>query len=180
MIYLKWVLLMLPSFAMAIVGRLLAPILPFFVQDDGYLPSWLWWFQTPDNPCDGDKGHWKRWPKDTPFWRYCRRVAWFLRNVAYGFDETICGVESRTTDHLEIDGDTRVGDKTGVSGVCKYRLYRDGNLIAFHYYEVRHYQYWHFKACVRISHGWKLWNPKCLKKQYTAYWNPIKGLEWVK
>ena len=58
MIYLKWALLIAPSLFMAVVGRLLAPVLPFFVQEDGYLPSWLSWFQTPDNPADGDEaGH---------------------------------------------------------------------------------------------------------------------------
>ena len=62
MLYLKWLCLIPVSLVMAIVGRVLAPVLPFFVQADGYLPRWLWWFQTPDNPCDGDKGHWERWP----------------------------------------------------------------------------------------------------------------------
>ena len=62
MLYVKWICLLPLSFVMAVVGRLLAPILPFFAKSDGYLPSWLSWFQTPDNPLDGDKGHWERWP----------------------------------------------------------------------------------------------------------------------
>ena len=37
MVYLKWVLLMAPSFFMAIVGRLLAPFLPPFADEAGYL-----------------------------------------------------------------------------------------------------------------------------------------------
>lgn len=91
MLYLKWVCLIPVSLVMAIVGRVLAPVLPFFVRADGYLPRWLWWFQTPDNPCDGDKGHWERWPDTSAWGTYKRRVAWFLRNVAYGFDIGVLG-----------------------------------------------------------------------------------------
>ena len=42
MVYLKWLALMPASFIMAIVGRLLAPILPFFVDKETHrLPNWL-------------------------------------------------------------------------------------------------------------------------------------------
>ena len=98
MIYAKWAALMVPSFFMAVVGRLLAPVLPFFVRDDGYLPDWLSWFQTPDNPCDGDAGHWERHPGTDAWSTYKRRTAWFWRNVCYGFDIDVLGVEVRSTD----------------------------------------------------------------------------------
>ena len=111
MVYLKWGLLMAPSFFMAVVGRLLAPFLPFFVDETGYLPKWLWWFQTPDNPIDGDRGHWKRWPGTTSLRTYIRRVAWLLRNVCYGFDESVCGVHMLPTDVLTEIGETNASDK---------------------------------------------------------------------
>ena len=42
MVYLKWLALMPASFFMAIIGRLLAPILPFFVDKETHrLPRWL-------------------------------------------------------------------------------------------------------------------------------------------
>ena len=49
MVYLKWLALMPASFIMAIVGRLLAPFLPFFATEDNRLPDWLSWFATDDN-----------------------------------------------------------------------------------------------------------------------------------
>ena len=52
--YVRWMLCIPASLCMAVIGRILSPILPFFVEDDGYLPDWLSWFQTPDNPADGD------------------------------------------------------------------------------------------------------------------------------
>ena len=58
MAFIKWILLIPLSFAMMLVGWSLAPILPLFADETGYLPRWLWWFQTPDNPIDGDRGHW--------------------------------------------------------------------------------------------------------------------------
>lgn len=177
MSYLKWAALIVPSIVMAIVGRIFAPILPFFVQDDGYLPRWLWWFQTPDNPCDGDSGHWKRWPSTTALGTYCRRVAWFLRNVCYGFDIDMLGVEVLTTDLLLVEGNENAGDQTGISGTCKRWLYRDDKLIAWQVYVVKHYRALGFHACVRVNLGWKLWGAKEGVKQFTAYFHPAKGFE---
>lgn len=85
MLYLKWAAFLLPSFLMEIVGKVGAPILAFFVCSDGWLPHWLWWFQTPDNSCDGDEGHRARWSRDGWFWTWARRTAWLFRNTAYGF-----------------------------------------------------------------------------------------------
>ncbi len=51
-------LLYLPfSFAVTLTAYVLAPILPLFAND-GWLPIWLSWFQTPDASINGDSG-WK-------------------------------------------------------------------------------------------------------------------------
>ena len=105
MVYLKWLALMPASFIMAIVGRLLAPILPFFVDNETHrLPKWLSWFATDDNDADGDAGHWERWPGTDPWSTYKRRVAWLLRNVCYGFDIDVLGVRVYPTDDWEVRG----------------------------------------------------------------------------
>lgn len=154
MVYIKWAALIVPSFFMAVVGRLLAPILPFFVQEDGYLPDWLSWFQTPDNPCDGDAGHWERHP-GTDWWStYKRRVAWFWRNVAYGFDISVLGVEVRSTDDLIFDGDRDVGAKPPRSGWQWKKIVRDGEVVAFQLYGVHQYRAWP-QRCLRVNLGWK-------------------------
>lgn len=67
MVYVKWFLFLVPSLLMDVFGRLLAPVLPFFADESGYLPRCLWWFQTPDNPLDGDRGHWNVGQKLTTF-----------------------------------------------------------------------------------------------------------------
>lgn len=176
-VYVKWVLLSPLTAVMYVVGILLAPVLPLFASEDGWLPEWLSWFQTPDNPIDGDRGHLKRW-EGWPI--YIRRVAWLLRNCAYGFDETICGIASLPTDRLIEVGETKASDVRGISGTCHRWLFRGDKLIAFHYYRVWHYQVWRFKACMRISMGWKLWNPDCMAKQYTIYLHPFKKARWEK
>ena len=177
MIYLKWLILIPISFSMVIVNFFLSPILPLFMQKNGYLPKWLSWFQTPDNPLDGDRGHKKRWPKNGIFWSYIRRVAWLLRNPCYGFDETICGVLAKPTDLLTEEGVTNASDVRGISGSCIRHLYRDGKHIAFHWYYVKHYKMFGYKACIRISLGWKLWNPECFQKQFTCYFHPTKKFQ---
>ena len=178
MLYLKWLCLIPVSLVMAIVGRVLAPVLPFFVQADGYLPRWLWWFQTPDNPCDGDKGHWERWP-DTSVWgTYKRRVAWFLRNVCYGFDIDVLGQVTRPGDRFEMLGQEEVSDQPrGKPGCWFKRVYRGDDLVAWHFYLIHQWSFWPDK-CLRLSWGWKLFSYDPSKEeshQLTNYLNPFKS-----
>lgn len=177
MLYVKWVCLLPLSFVMAVVGRVLAPVLPFFVRADGYLPRWLWWFQTPDNPCDGDKGHWERWPDTSAWGTYKRRVAWFLRNVAYGFDIGVLGQKTIPGDCLDMQGQDGVSDQPrGKSGFWVKRVYRGEKLACWHLYVIRQWSLLPSK-CLRISMGWKLFSFDGLKEethQLTCYCNPLK------
>lgn len=176
MAYCKWALLVPISLIMAVIGRVVAPLLPFFVRKDGYLPPLLWWFQTPDNDCDGDEGHRARWPGTSWWATYKRRLAWFLRNVCYGFDIYVLGCEWRPTDRLEVRGNEQASDLNGVSGLCRRWLYRDDQLTAWQIYYIRHYRVGRYAACVRINMGWKLWGEREECKQLTWYFHPIKNL----
>lgn len=183
MIYLKWVLLLLPSLVMAIVGRLLAPILPIFANDEGRLPKWLDWFNTPHTNLDGDSRHWKRWPGHDCWSTYKRRTAWLFRNVAYGFDRQVLGFHYDETYTRKIVGNPEVGDLSGVSGLCRWFAYdHDGKLSAFQIYYIKHYQIFNLKKCVRFGIGWKIWGnfpdfrdaPE-FNSQYWAYLNLFKS-----
>lgn len=180
MAYVKWAALILPSFFMAILGRVLAPILPFFVQEDGYLPRWLWWFQTPDNPCDGDSGHWERHPRTDAWSTYKRRVAWFWRNVAYGFDISVLGVEVKSADTLLAKGPADVGAKPPRPGWQFKRVQRDGKTIAWQLYGVHQYSFWP-QRCLRVNLGWKLFDftDACSDQvvQWTGMINPFFGTD---
>ena len=176
--YLRWFLCIPASLCMAVVGRLLAPVLPFFVQDDGYLPRWLWWFQTPDNPCDGDDGHWDRHPGTDVWSTYKRRTAWFWRNVGYGFDIDVLGARCKAGDELVMTGEAHVGAKPCRPGVQVYKLYRDGKLKYWQVYFVFAYE-WLPSRCCRGSLGWKLWDfeGKDVSCQWTGMVNPLFGTE---
>lgn len=180
MAYLKWFALLIPSYAMAIIGRFFAPILPIFASDDGWLPSWLWWFQTLFDSLDGDENHQERWPGTDALSTYKRRVAWLLRNVAYGFDMRVCGVSvDPDKDVIEIVGNPDISDKNGLSGVCRWYAYggTGGKLIAWQWYFIWHYEIFGLKKCVRIGAGWKLWSESKLREepaQYFSYFHPFK------
>lgn len=175
MIYLKWALYAPVSIFVAILFRLLAPIVALFCNEDGWLPDWLSWFATPDNSCDGDEGHKERWPKDGLFWTYARRVAWLLRNVGYGFDIQVLGIEIKETDEITINGNPSIGEQSGISGTCYREAFRDGEKIAFQWYYVKHYKLLgKWNKCVRIGFGWKLWNEKPFIAQFWLYCNPVK------
>ena len=181
MAYLKWFLLLFIGIPFELFAKLLSPILAFFVNEEGWLPQWLWWFQTPDNTCDGDAGHLKRWPRNGTFWTWMRRCAWLFRNSAYGFNFYVLGVHYEDGDEWWFEGDPTVGDKSGISGLCKWYLKRGGKLIGWQIYYVYHYQIFGVWKCVRIGAGWKLWgntladiasDPYC---PHWAYLNPFKG-----
>lgn len=179
----KWAALLLPSLFMAVFARIIAPILPFFANDEGYLPNWLWWFQTPFDTLDGDRGSWERHPGTGKWDTYKRRVFWLWRNAGYGFDMRVCGIKvNPDTDKIIYEGDPDIGDNTGISGRCDWFAYKDGdmdNLIAFQWYYVKHYSLFNgkFKKCIRVGWGWKIWSEEKLHDepaQYWAYANPIK------
>lgn len=176
--FIRWAALAPASLLMAIVGRLLCPILPFFVGEDGYLPSWLAWFQTPDNSADGDEGHWERHPGTDAWSTYKRRVAWFWRNVGYGFDISVLGAQCRITDSLEHYGDELTDNDPLHSGWEIYLLKREGKVIYWQLYFVYAYP-WTKKRCIRGNLGWKLWDfpEKYLICQWTGMVNPMFGAE---
>lgn len=178
MAYAKWVLLLIPSYLMAIIGRILAPVLPFFASDSGWLPKWLDWFQTPFDSLDGDENHQERWPGTDAWSTYKRRVAWLLRNVAYGFDMRVCGVSvDPDKDIIDVIGNPDISDKNGVSGACCWFAYRDDKLIAWQFYYIYHYEIFSLKKCIRIGAGWKLWSESKLREepaQYFSYFHPFK------
>lgn len=173
MCYVKWLLFCIPDILSQIIGKLLSPVLPFFVtteknengeiewKTDGsgniaHLPKWLNWFETDDHDCDGDRGSWERHP-GTSWWNiYVRRTAWFFRNTAYGFCINVLGIPVYPSDELVMVGNNDASDTNDISGTVFKRVYRDGKMICFHWYHIKHYSFWKYRACVRIGLGWKL------------------------
>ena len=177
--FIRWGLCVVPSLFMAVFGRLVAPILPFFVEKDTLrLPAWLDWFNTPHSTADGDRGHQERWPGNSPWQTYVRRVAWYLRNVCYGFDRTVVGVQVRAGDWRFINGNPDVGDLSGVSGWVFYRLFDYiGDLRAWQFYAVYHYPIFCTWKCIRVGFGWKLWGSLLQGDhcQFFLYFHPFKS-----
>lgn len=177
MAYFKWFLFLLIGVPFELFAKLMSPVLACFVQDDGWLPKWLWMFQTPDNTCDGDRGHKERWPRDGFFWTWMRRCAWLFRNSAYGFNYYVLGAHYQPGDLAWHEGNPEIGDKSGVSGLCRWYMERNGKLICWQVYYVYHYQIFGHWKCIRIGAGWKMWgdvasDPYC---PHWAYFNPFKG-----
>lgn len=183
--YLKWLLYCIPDIAMQVIGKLLSPVLPFFVRTkrnkegkidwvtDGsamqaHLPKWLLWFETDDHDCDGDRGSWERHPGFDWWSVYKRRTAWFFRNTAYGFCINVIGIKVTPQDKLVVTGNTEASDTNGISGSCFRKVYKkDGEWFepseyspypcAFQWYYIKWYHIGKIKACIRIGLGWKLW-----------------------
>jgi hypothetical protein len=146
--------------AVWVLAMLLAPFLPAFATSDNHLPWWLSWFDTPDNPLDGDEGYIE---EHAPFkgvqtgWKkYVNRVCWLWRNPAYGFSYSVTGVRVDSVpilvsgnSHVSNDPDLDQQRATGLSGhaYIRYKHY-------FEYYWV--YQYGKSSNCFRLRLGWKL------------------------
>ena len=76
------------SILLSIVAFLLCGVIALFVQPNGYLPTWLAWFQTPDNPATGDPN----WNKGVISW--LNTSEWIARNPAQGFDSAYHAIVS--------------------------------------------------------------------------------------
>ena len=100
---LRYVLSVLASLLADFLNLFLAPIVVLFASKEGWLPNWLWWFQTPDNSLDGDNG-WKAQTKPG----YLTRVRWLWRNSMYGFAIGVLGVQVQPGDRIEVQGDPKV------------------------------------------------------------------------
>ena len=100
------------------------------------------------------------------------------RNAAYGFDMRVCGIKVYPdSDQITYEGNPDIGDKKGKSGKCKWFAYRKGELIAWQWYYIKHYELLGIHKCIRIGFGWKIWSEEKLydePAQYWIYFNPVK------
>jgi hypothetical protein len=179
MMYVRWLLLLVLDILATVLSYPLAPIVVLFASDNGWLPRWLWWFQTPDNSLNGDDG-WRnkhllwRYKLPVPLGRYVGRVGWLWRNSAYGFAIDVIGAKTLGTDVLEVRGDLSVHDT--LTGSTFRVLHRNGKPRYFQYYLTKK---WSSNRYVRVNIGWKLWqfrageNVNC---QFVCVTNPIKSV----
>lgn len=134
------------------IGWLLAPVLPLFASDDGWLPRWLWWFQTPDNTIDGD--HAFNTPSKHPYItkmpRHWRRVFWLIRNPAYGFSWTVLATSPLPGNPYRFAGDLMAKDRAGQFGWCFSWI--EGT----HYFHLKVYQKTLLGKCLKFRIGWNL------------------------
>jgi hypothetical protein len=158
-ITIKWVLFLILNQITNFLSLFLTPVVVLFASEDGWLPNWLWWFQTPDNPLDGDAG-WKTGyrpitTEDTKLKRYYNRVRWLYRNKLYGFSEAVLSIKYTNTQTLITTGNHVSNGPLGESGTYIAKLYEGDKLIGFKYYYIRQYKHWPTK-CIRILIGWKI------------------------
>ena len=177
--YLRYAALVVVSILGDLLNYILAPIAVLFASEDGWLPSWLWWFQTPDNPLDGDGG-WQREHRpfvfeDNKFQRWWNRTRWLYRNSMYGFAIDVLGAKTQPGDYLQIIGSTAVSNRPLHEGLVVRKLIRGGKPIYFQWYYVNA---WSATRCIRINLGWKLWGFKdgeAINCQLTHSPNPFMG-----
>jgi hypothetical protein len=114
--------LLLPlSLAATLSAWILAPILPLFASRAGWLPYWLAWFQTPDNPIYGDAGHLERWGYAMS---YAQAVVWLARNPAYGFEWSVLAIAPRGP--LQVAGDPWIRNRDNArAGIAGFNFRRD-------------------------------------------------------
>lgn len=141
-----WLILLPIDWLATLTGYILAPILPAFASPDGWLPWWLKWFQTPDNPLDGDAGF-KADHAMTP--TYLRRVLWLYRNPAYGFAWTVEAAKIPVGTLCQAWGTLKVSNTSPYTPGARF---------------VKQGRYWGLYVvypsfpgkCLRLRMGWKL------------------------
>lgn len=134
------------------LAMLAAPIIALFVRPNGYLPRWLWWFQTPDSKMDGCNGDANFCATHTPsWWTY---VLWQWRNPACGFSDWLgCRFDNPRLRWFGNPHASRV--PVYVQGLYLIWLTDDQGCHAFEFSAA-----WPsvFGRCWNIRIGWKLGN----------------------
>ncbi|PRE30149.1 hypothetical protein C6Q35_28310 [Burkholderia multivorans] len=156
--YGRWILFAFANLVMLALGYVLAPILPLFAIGRETLPVWLSWFQTPDNPLDGDSGwktvHWQwRFRLPRPIARYVGRVGWLWRNPSYGFDVNVLGFAAAAGTELIRRGTSPLSGDLVTGWYFATAVTPDGRR-AWQLYAVK---VWGRRAS-RVNLGWKLWS----------------------
>lgn len=169
-----------------------APVVALFATKNAngeyWLPKYLWYFQTPDNPLNGDRGfkNEHRWflnDKDVDsnkFKVYANHVLWLYRNCMYGFAISVLGCTIKEGSIYSVSGFRydvvnpnsadleAVGNRPLVEGLVKRRLAVPLGNTYFQWYYVRGWLSilgtacppFLSERCIRINLGWKLWNFK--------------------
>lgn len=157
MMVLRWFLFVLADLAFLVLAYALAPFLPVFAIGRPMLPRCLAWFQTPDNPLDGDAPYQLL---HAPFkgvqvgWRrYINRVFWLWRNPAYGFDLAVLGFDAGGKVTITKRGPSALGGALVTGWFFATAVNLDGS-SAWQFYAVK---VWGAHAS-RVNFGWKLWS----------------------
>lgn len=148
-------LLYLPvNLAVTVIAWLLTPALPLFASEAGWLPQWLWWFQTPDNSIDGDNAFNtpSKHPIITRLPRYIRRALWLIRNPSYGFNWTVLATRPLPANPYRYFGDINAKDKVGLYGWCF------SYVTGTRYFHLKVYKPTIFGKCLKFRIGWNLSN----------------------
>jgi len=175
MMYAKYALLLVVNLAIGLVNIVFAPLIVLAANDEGWLPQWLWWFQTPDNSLDADYSG-KRFPgKQVGLNRWYSRFMWCYRNPCYGFAISVLGAQAQPGDVLITSGDPKTDNHKPIhTGWVRYTLLRNGKPIYFQLYLVKP---WLFGLYFRGNFGWKLWGyPTTEKMQFTFSPNPFRKI----
>ena len=179
--YFKYFLLVLVDLFVSAMNIFLAPIVVLFADKSGWLPKWLWWFQTPGDSLYGSTG-WQtkdRWflVEDTKWKQWLNKVGWLYRNPIYGFAIDVLGIQGEETDTLVITGDVLTSNHNPIHyGSVRYELVRSGKVIAFQVYTVKPTS-WYNSRYTRTNYGWKLWSfPTKEKIQFTFSPNPFRKI----
>ena len=161
----KWIFLLFANLIFTILAVVLIPVISLFVDKDGWLPKWLWWFQTPDTAIG--KSEWflaNAAPYKAPstWWEtYANRMAWLFRNPAYGFDLGVLAYNTKDGDVLKVrgtrtmDGVVVENDPKIINGDVRHAgWFYATKGSAWQLYVVHH---WNENHCTKLNLGWKLW-----------------------
>lgn len=133
-IIIKYIFLVIVDLLFGIIARAISPITSLFVDKEGNLPAFLYWFQTPDSNMfgvDGDAGFAEENKDnvDTYWGRWWTCLKWQWRNTAQGFSTYVCGLDDNS---LIID-EKEWEDSDDLTHEKRIAYYEDGKPAGFEF-----------------------------------------------
>lgn len=161
----RYIFLAIANVILMVINALGSPLIALFISRSGYLPWWLSWFQTDDNPATGDdmfKRNQMAWTLNLwPWWaRYFQGIFWAIRNPAYGFSSRygmpVFNAHSCTesgTPNIDIGRDEVTGAAVYTLGHV-YRTAINGDGVKF--FEFKAAGRWTANYAWMVQFGWNL------------------------
>ena len=168
---LKYLFYLIFDVLFMVICYIINPVVALFANSAGYLPFYLSWFGTHDNPIDGDAYFQSKYPGNSKWKQYRRRVLWLYRNTGYTFRYNVLGYTIDAANYIKYDHLYKNFNGSDHGWLFAYDKSMPWYLRGWSFY--MQLPYGTFDYGIRIYIGWKFKGLSSGRKMFAHSINPF-------